>query len=159
MRLTAQREPAVIHLSGREPVHAHHARRQARAQLAAWDLGEHAHLGELVAGELTANAISHGNGPICMRLSADGGYLRVEVHDGGAGRPVRKQAGEDDESGRGLELLDGLIECHGGERGLISDPDGSGKTVYVVLKLDSTSADPRLAGTDMPGASILGVTG
>ena len=62
------------------------------------------------------------------------------MHDDAAGRPVRKHAGADDECGRGLELLDGLIELHGGERGVTSDQAGPGKTVYVVLSLEATPA-------------------
>lgn len=114
MQLTATCEPAVTRLPGRDPVHARHARRRARALLAAWGLGEQASLGELVVSELVSNAVCHGDTPIWMRLSAGGGDLRVEVHDGGAGRPVRKQVGDGDECGRGLELLDGLIELHAG---------------------------------------------
>lgn len=143
MQLTTAQEPAVTHLAGRKPVHAQRARRKARALLAEWGLAESADLGELIAGELIANAIRHGDGPVWMRLSLDGGDLRVEVHDGGAGRPVRKHAGDDDESGRGLELLDGLIDLHGGERGMVSDPAGPGKTVYVVLSLKATPAGTR----------------
>ena len=141
--LAAACEPAVIRLPGRRPVHARDARRRARVMLAAWGLGEQASLGELVVSELVANAVCHGETPIWMRLSAAGGELRVEVHDGGAGRPVRKHAGGGDEGGRGLEVLDGLIEVHGGERGVISDPAGSGKTVYVVLSLETTLAGAR----------------
>lgn len=141
MQLTAA--PAVTVLPGREPVHARHARRRALVLLTAWGYGEHAGLGELIAGELVANAVCHGEEPIWMRISADGGGLRVEVHDGGAGRPVRRHAGSDDECGRGLELLDGLIELHGGERGVISDQAGPGKTVYAVLSLEATSAGAR----------------
>jgi two-component sensor histidine kinase len=143
MPLAAACEPAVIRLPGRRPVHARDARRRARVMLAAWGLGEQASLGELVVSELVSNAVCHGETPIWMRLSAAGGELRVEVHDGGAGRPVRKNAGRGDECGRGLELLDGLIEVHGGERGVISDPAGPGKTVYVVLSLETALAGAR----------------
>jgi len=143
MPLAAACEPAVIRLPGRRPVHARDARRRVRVMLAAWGLGEQASLGELVVSELVSNAVCHGETPIWMRLSAAGGELRVEVHDGGAGRPVRKHAGGGDEGGRGLEVLDGLIEVHGGERGVISDPAGSGKTVYVVLSLETTLAGAR----------------
>jgi anti-sigma regulatory factor (Ser/Thr protein kinase) len=142
MQLTATSELAVTRLPGRDPVHARDARRRARVLLAARGLGEQAGLGELVVSELIANAVCHGEAPIWMRLSVDGGDLRVEVHDGGAGRPVRKHAG-DSECGRGLELLDGLIEMHGGERGVISDPAGPGKTVYVVLSLETAQAGAR----------------
>jgi two-component sensor histidine kinase len=143
MQLTAARQPADAYLPGRDPEHAGHARRQARALLEAWDLSEHAGLGELVVSELVTNALCHGEGPIWMRLSFARGDLRVEVHDDGAGRPVRKDAGGDDESGRGLELLDGLIELHGGQRGVISDQASPGKTVYVVLSLTASPAGPR----------------
>jgi anti-sigma regulatory factor (Ser/Thr protein kinase) len=143
MQLTAASELAVTRLPGRDPVHARDARRRARVLLAACGLGEQAGLGELVVSELVANAVCHGEAPIWMRLSVDGGDLRVEVHDGGAGRPVRKHAGGDGECGRGLELLDGLIELHGGERGVISDPAGPGKTVYVVLSLETAQAGAR----------------
>jgi two-component sensor histidine kinase len=140
MQLTATCEPAVTRLPGRDAVHARDARRRARVLLAAWGLGEQASLGELVVSELVANAVRHGETPIWMRLSVGGSDLRVEVHDGGAGRPVRKHADGGDECGRGLELLDGLIELHGGERGVISDAAGPGKTVYVVLSLEITQA-------------------
>jgi anti-sigma regulatory factor (Ser/Thr protein kinase) len=140
MQLTATCESAVTRLPGRDPVHARDARRRARVLLAAWGLGEQASLGELVVSELVSNAVCHGETPIWMRLSAGGGELRVEVHDGGVGRPVRRHASGGDECGRGLELLDGLIELHGGERGVISDTAGPGKIVYVVLSLEITSA-------------------
>jgi serine/threonine-protein kinase RsbW len=93
-----------------------------------------------VACELVTNAVCHGDGPIEMRLSFADGDLRVEVHDTGAGRPVRKHADSDDECGRGLELLDGLIELHGGERGVIGDQTGPGKTVYAMLSLAASPA-------------------
>jgi anti-sigma regulatory factor (Ser/Thr protein kinase) len=143
MRLAATSEPAVTHLPGRDPVHARDARRRARVLLAAWGLDEHASVGELVVSELVSNAVCHGEMPIWVALSADGSGLRVEVHDGGAVRPVRQHPGNRDECGRGLEVLDGLIELHGGERGVISDRDGPGKTVYVVLSLAATPVGAR----------------
>jgi two-component sensor histidine kinase len=143
MQLTATCEPVVTRLPGLDPVHARHARRRARVLLAAWGLGEQASLGELVVSELVSNAICHGEAPVWIRLSVGGGALRVEVHDGGVGRPVRRRAGGGDECGRGLEVLDGLIEVHGGERGVISDQAGPGKIVYVVLFLEFTLAGVR----------------
>jgi anti-sigma regulatory factor (Ser/Thr protein kinase) len=127
----------------RNPAEVGSAREQARKALYGWGLGEHSELAALVVSELVTNALCHGEGPIWMRLSAGGGELRVEVHDGGGGRPVRRHAGGGDECGRGLELLDGLIELHGGERGLTGDPAGPGKTVYVVLSLEAAPAGAR----------------
>jgi anti-sigma regulatory factor (Ser/Thr protein kinase) len=135
--------PATVGVTGRDPVHARDARRRARVLLAAWGLGEHANLGELIVSELVANAVCHGEVPIWMRLSFSGTDLRVEVHDGGAGRPVRKHADRGDDCGRGLEVVDGLIEMYGGQRGVISDPSGPGKTVCVVLPLDITQGGAR----------------
>jgi hypothetical protein len=143
MQLTTTCEPVVTGLPGRDPAHARDARQRARVLLTAWGLGEQAGLGELVASELVTNAVCHGEAPIWMVLSADDGLLRVEVHDGGAGRPVRRRPGSGDECGRGLELLDALIDLHGGERGVISDPDGPGKTVYVALSLQDTPTGPQ----------------
>ncbi len=136
-------EPAFILVAGRDPVHARNARRRARVLLEEWDLGEQASLGELVVSELVANAVRHGEMPIWMRLSVVSGCLRVEVHNGDSGRPVRRHATEDDVCGRGLELIDGLIDLHGGERGVVSDLAGPGKTVYVVLSFAITQAGAR----------------
>ena len=72
----------------------------------------------------------------------------MDVHDDGAGRPARQQATPDDESGRGLALLDGLIELHGGRRGVATDITGHGKAIYVVIGL---ATDP--AGVPVTGAS------
>jgi signal transduction histidine kinase len=143
MPLAAGGESALICLPGRDPVHASGTRQHARVLLAAWGLGEQADVGELVVSELVANAVCHGAAPIWVWLSAGGDGLRVEVHDGGAGRPVRQHPGTGDECGRGLEVLDGLIELHGGQRGVISDPDGPGKIVYVVLPLKITESGTR----------------
>ena len=135
MPLTATREHSVSWRLSREPVQVRHAREQARKALFGWGLGEHAELAELIVSELVTNAIRHGDGPIQVRISYDGGDLRVEVHDDGPGRPVRRQATADDESGRGLALLDGFIGMYGGRRGIANDGAGHGKTVYVVICL------------------------
>jgi anti-sigma regulatory factor (Ser/Thr protein kinase) len=126
-----------------DPVQVRHARDQARKALFGWALGEHAELPALIVSELVTNAVCHGEGPVWVRLSAGGGDLRVEVHDSGGGRPVRGHSGGGDECGRGVELLDGLIWLHGGERGVTGDPAGPGKTVSVVLSLQTAGAGAR----------------
>jgi anti-sigma regulatory factor (Ser/Thr protein kinase) len=145
MPLTAIREFSVACRLGQDPVQVSNAREQAREALPGWGLGGHVHLAELIVSELVTNALRHGDAPIGMRLSYSGGDLRVEVHDGGAGRPVRQHAATDDECGRGLEVLDGLIAQHGGERGVINDHAGPGKTVYVAVRLVTSPGDD--AGT------------
>jgi len=79
---------------------------------AAWGRSEQAELAELVVTELATNALRHGTGPIGISLCYSGHDLRTEVHDHGTGRPVRRQTTADDEQGRGLELLDGLIDFY-----------------------------------------------
>ena len=135
MPLTAIHELSVACQLVQDPAQVSTAREQARAALPGWGLGGHVRLAELVVSELVTNALRHGDGPIGVRLCYADGVLRVEVHDGGADRPVRQHAATDDECGRGLELLDGLIAEHGGERGVINDHAGPGKTVYVAVPL------------------------
>ena len=120
-----------------DPAELGYTRELVRKTLAAWRLSEQAQLAELVVTELATNALRHGTGPIDISLSYSRDDLRTEVHDHGAGRPVRRRTTADDEQGRGLELLDGLIDLNGGVRGVIADTDGPGKTVYVALSLDS----------------------
>jgi signal transduction histidine kinase len=103
--------------------------------MSGWGLAEHADVAELIVSELATNALRHGTGLIEIRLFYAGGDLRIEVHDDGAGRPSRQLASDNDECGRGLELLDGLTELHGGELGVIEDGAGPGKTVYVSVHI------------------------
>ncbi len=108
-------------------------------------LGEHAELAELIVGELAANAIQHGDGPVRVRVSYARGDLRVDVHDDGAGQPVRRPVTADDESGRGLALLDDLIGQCGGPRAVADDGAGHAKTVSVTVRL---AAGPGCPVTD-----------
>ena len=127
----------------REPAQVRHARKQARAALSRWGLAQHADLAELIVSELATNAIRHGDGVVHVCVSFARGDLRVEVHDDAAGRwPVRQQAAAEDESGRGLALLDGLIGLHGGRRGVAYDSTGHRKTVYVMICLAAEPAGP-----------------
>src|SRR5438105_11734350 len=76
-----------------------HARRLIRNTLDKWNLGECTDYATLIGSELVTNALKHGAGTVSIRLSLAGGDLRIEVHDYGAGRPVRRHAGSDDEGG------------------------------------------------------------
>jgi len=127
-------------LLSHEPAQVRHARKRARVALAQWGLAEHADLAELIVSELATNAIRHGDGMVhvCVSLAHCG--LRVEVRDEAAGRwPARQEAAAEDESGRGLALLDELIGLHGGCRGVIHDGTGRRKTVYVNIRLWPTA--------------------
>lgn len=114
-------------------VHSPRARRGGAALRCANARSERACL--KIACELVTNAIRHGAGTARIAVSHAGGDLRVEVHDSGEGRPARRRPSADDDAGRGLALIDGLIELQGGQRGITEDASGSGKTVYVVIAL------------------------
>jgi two-component sensor histidine kinase len=92
----------------------------------------------LVVGELAANAVRHGRVPgrnFAVRVVVDesAGFARVEVVDASATRPLPgpRQAPEDDESGRGLMLVDLLATRWG------SCPrEPLGKIVWAELKVN-----------------------
>jgi anti-sigma regulatory factor (Ser/Thr protein kinase) len=133
--VTGSRELAIRYQIDSDPAQVSRAREQTRKALPQWGLGEHTDVAELIVSELVANAVVHGDGRIEVRLSCGAGELRAEVHDDSAGRPVRRRPRSDDEWGRGLELIDGLIELYGGTRGVVEDAAGAGKTVYVSVPL------------------------
>lgn len=143
MPLTATHHLSLAVQLDRDPAQARFAREQARKALADWGLGEHAELGELIVSELVTNALRYGDGMIELRLSYADGDLWVGVHDHGSGRPARQRASADDERGRGLALLDGLIELYGGQQGVMDDSVGTGKAVYVAVSLPDSMAGTR----------------
>jgi anti-sigma regulatory factor (Ser/Thr protein kinase) len=118
----------------RLPSEISRARELVRKALSDWGLADHTNLAELIVSELTTNALRHGAGPITLRLSYTSDRdLWLEVHDHGRGRPVLQKTTTDDEQGRGLALLDVLMDLHSGIRGMAGDPSNAGKTIYVAL--------------------------
>ncbi|WP_158566961.1 ATP-binding protein [Actinomadura craniellae] len=82
----------------------------------------------LVVDELVTNAVTHGCGPVRLRLMVDGGVLVGEVGDGSPVGPRR--SGTDPggldwaEAGRGLLLVEALVAEYGVR------VEGAGKTVW-----------------------------
>ncbi len=86
----------------------------------------------LLISELVTNSVLHGGPPIVLAIECDGEGLKVRVRDGAADLPVPRVAGEDDESGRGLSLVDLLTDTWGVEP--VEDEHGAGKQVWFELR-------------------------
>lgn len=86
---------------------------------------------ELVASELITNAVVHSEGMVMVGLyyHPEEGRLLLVVHDGKSEPPRRQHATPDDESGRGLALVDALASRNGWE------PTERGKKVWAEFDL------------------------
>ena len=127
-------EAAVSHrLSSDEPAVAN-ARRLVTNHLRDWELPD-----ELVSdvvlmtSELVTNAYVHGRPPIDVRLRRTPSELFVEVQDRAAYRPRRRRARDDDEHGRGLQIVSVLADSWG------SRATGAGKSVWFSKSLDAAA--------------------
>ena len=127
-------ELSVTYRLRHHPSEISRARERTRKALTDWGLADQTDLAELIVSELTTNALRHGAGPITVRLAyTQEGDLWTEVHDDGPGRPLLQKTTADDEQGRGLALLDALMDLHSGIRGMADDPSNPGKSIYVAL--------------------------
>jgi anti-sigma regulatory factor (Ser/Thr protein kinase) len=120
-----------------EPAQVGYAREWVRKILPSWGLAEHDHLVALIVGELVTNSLLHSKDPIEVALSYGGTELLIQVRDSGDEMPIRRNPGHGDESGRGLQLIDGLIDIVGGTRGADRQSGCRGKVVYVSLPVRS----------------------
>lgn len=82
----------------------------------------------LLVSELVTNSVLHGGPPVVVAVDCDGEALQVRVRDGSPTLPERRDAGQDAEGGRGLELVANLSAAWG------VDPEDGGKHVWFVLQ-------------------------
>jgi anti-sigma regulatory factor (Ser/Thr protein kinase) len=84
---------------------------------------------QLLVSELVTNGIRYGAPPLSVRVDCDGSAgLRVTVSDGGtSGLPAPRRADDDEESGRGMALVDYISADWGVEAG------EEGKAVWFSL--------------------------
>src|SRR5262245_37853511 len=106
---------------------ARHIRRIVRSFLREWELAELTDAAELGVSELIANVVRHVPDRRCtLVLLRQTAGVRVEVTDGLAQLPVMPVGlSEESESGRGIFLLDAVVDKWGVE----AEPSG-GKTVW-----------------------------
>jgi anti-sigma regulatory factor (Ser/Thr protein kinase) len=91
------------------------ARHLVRRRLREWRLEGLVTALELAVGELVANAIRYGKGPIEVILATLPGRVRLEVRDRGGGRPAMRTTHESGPAvgGWGLHLVDQLVDRWG----------------------------------------------
>ncbi|WP_405592812.1 ATP-binding protein [Streptomyces sp. NBC_01190] len=120
------------------PISVGRARQFLAQYLDAWEL---AHLGDdaqLILSELITNAVTHAHPPygnlIATRFERLPCGVRIEVHDTSDHKPECREASAEEESGRGLGMVDTLTGGHWG----VGDRNGPGKVVWAVCADDGT---------------------
>lgn len=133
-----------------------------------WGLDTLADVTELLVSELSTNVVRASTDPdglprydedgklplLWIRLLCDRVRLLIEVWDtvpAALGAPVARHPGPDEESGRGLEIIEVLAEQWGWE----TVPGWAGKKVWAILKLVELPALPS-AGGPVTGAPATG---
>lgn len=92
----------------RSPESAATARRLVRTALATWRLEQLADAATLIISELTTNAVQHAQSSAIRVVVTrpEPATVQIAVVDKSGVQPVRYEADEDDESGRGLALVE-----------------------------------------------------
>ncbi|WP_421107801.1 ATP-binding protein [Streptomyces sp. NEAU-S77] len=126
------------------------ARIAIKAVLTAHGLGELNDRAELLASELTTNAVRYATGSAAVRPCWTKPVLRVSVTDTCPGLPVPLHPpGPGAEHGRGLLILDLLADAWGGCR-LGESPFGAGgKSIWFELVLEDGAPPP---GVPLPAS-------
>jgi anti-sigma regulatory factor (Ser/Thr protein kinase) len=82
----------------------------------------------LLVSELVTNSVLHGGPPVVVAVDCTEDALQVRVRDGSPHRPTPREAGDDDENGRGLALVAEMSDDWG------VDPEADGKHVWFVIR-------------------------
>ncbi|MFE4756577.1 ATP-binding protein [Streptomyces mirabilis] len=118
------------------------ARRKVVDKVRAWGVplnDDTADAIRLVASELITNAVVHGEGPVTVALYHRPGRLVIDVLDDNPAAPQASCAQVDDESGRGLELVELLASRCAWE------PVGQGKRVWAEIAIPKAAPAIRAA--------------
>jgi anti-sigma regulatory factor (Ser/Thr protein kinase) len=85
---------------------------------------------ELLVSELTTNAVLHGTPPVTVRVECDGSRgMCVSVGDTSPEHPLGRDAADEEESGRGVRLVDVISDRWGTD-----EQPGDGKVVWFRLR-------------------------
>jgi anti-sigma regulatory factor (Ser/Thr protein kinase) len=114
-----------------DPALVGRVRHQVAGTLRAWGLAAFADDVVLIASELVGNAVQFASArSVRVLLKASEDAVLLEVSDGADQEPCRRQAREDDESGRGLVLVEMLADAWGSRH-----REGGGKVVWARVAL------------------------
>jgi serine phosphatase RsbU (regulator of sigma subunit)/anti-sigma regulatory factor (Ser/Thr protein kinase) len=128
-RLSRLPEEHVVSMSlPARPSAVREARGRVRGTLESWELQDLSFTAELLVSELVTNALRYATGDIGLRMLLDR-TLVFEVRDGSDALPRARQAADDDENGRGLQVVHRLAKRWGARLA------GQGKVVWCELDL------------------------
>jgi DNA-binding NarL/FixJ family response regulator len=123
---TAEAAPASVRLP-EDPASPGRARDFVRKTLVRWSHEAAVEDAELLATELVTNAVVHAKSAVEVRVRRLSDRVRVEVADTGQGALHLREADDEDVSGRGLLLVEGLSRAWG------TISDGATKIVWFEI--------------------------
>jgi serine phosphatase RsbU (regulator of sigma subunit) len=122
---------------GRELTSVGQARTLIREPMERWGLHDMIPVTELLVSELVTNALRYSPGTVTLRLVREGALV-CEVGDNSAALPRLRQAGRDDENGRGLQVVSQFAQRWGARR------TANGKVVWCEQPLPGPEGEPRI---------------
>ncbi|WP_327129507.1 ATP-binding protein [Streptomyces sp. NBC_01727] len=133
-----------------DSVGVHRLRRRLMSELMRWVDADAASISVLLSSELLTNAMKHARAPggdrpdVALLALYGDGHLLIEVTDPDPRPPCPHQAGEDDENGRGFDLIDALAT----EWGVCCQAEG--KTIWFTVAAQSVPSPSRGLVEDRP---------
>ena len=120
---------------GRELTSVGRARTLIREPMERWGLEDMIPVTELLVSELVTNALRYSPGEVTLRIVREGALV-CEVGDNSAALPRLRQAGRDDENGRGLQVVSQFAQRWGARR------TRTGKVVWCEQPLPGVEVNP-----------------
>ncbi len=122
---------------GRELTSVGQARSLIREPMERWGLEDMIPITELLVSELVTNALRYSPGAVTLRIVREGALV-CEVGDNSAALPRLRQAGRDDENGRGLQVVSQFAARWGARR------TRTGKVVWCEQPLPGPEGEPHV---------------
>ena len=122
---------------GRELTSVGQARSLIREPMERWGLEDMIPITELLVSELVTNALRYSPGAVTLRIVREGALV-CEVGDNSAALPRLRQAGRDDENGRGLQVVSQFASRWGARR------TRTGKVVWCEQPLPGPEGEPHV---------------